>query len=258
MESADVQKFVLLSLDHVGWFPESWFPKVQREAINFPTEPTDDEIHSALFRLIQAGSLEITKTVGTSSARMSDPTPEVLEDLRTNGESAYKLELNERVRQQLHDALDRARVPARGHFELFAHGDSFDVDTYLKLAPLDFDLVWHRREGGHPTSGVGRVLGNGAVIPLSEQQRIAAEFMSANRDSLRELGTFPGVETFNLGLQFNMELKEGLKGFCLAPSAMLMRHALEIGISPTFYVVLNRPGEPPAHGFSLELFLQGW
>jgi hypothetical protein len=258
MESSDVQKFVLWSLDHVGWFPELWFPKVRREAIDFPSEPTDDEIHTALIRLIQAGSIEITKTVGTSSVRVRDPNPEVLEDLRTNGESDYKLELNERVRQQLHDALDRARVPLRGHFELFAHGDSFDVDAYLRSAPLDFDLVWRRREGGRPMSGVGKLLGNGAVIPLSEQQQIAAEFMSAKRDSLRELASFPGVETFILGLQFNMELKEGLMGFCLAPSAILMRHALEIGISPTFYVVLNRPGEPAAHGLSLPLFLHGW
>jgi hypothetical protein len=235
-----------------------WFPQVRREEINFPPEPTDGEIHSALFSLIHAGSLEITKTAGSSSVRVSDPTPEVLEDLAKNAESDYTLELSESARQQLHAALDRARVPARGHFELFAHGESLDVDAYLKSAPLEFDHVWRRREGGRPTSGVSRLLGDGAVIQLSDQQRIAAEFMSAHLDSLRNLASFAGVKYFVLGLQFNVDLTQGAKGFCLAPSEALMRQALEIGISPTFYVVLKRPGEPTRHGFSLEAFLQGW
>lgn len=258
MDPTDIRKFVLWSLDHTGWFPELWFPQVRRELINFPSEPTDDEIHAALFSLIETGSLEITRAVGDCSIRVVDPAPEVLEDLRSKGRSEYALELSEQAGQQLRAALERARVPLRGHFEIFAQGSSFNVDAYLELAPFDFDKVWRRSEGGRPASGVGKVLGNGAEIPLSEQQRIAGEFMSANRDSLRKLASFPGVETFILGLQFNFEVKDGIKGFCLAPSAALMREALEVGISPTFYVVLHRPGEAPAHGFSVERFLEGW
>jgi hypothetical protein len=248
----------LWSLDHVGWYRELWFPHVQRDAINFPEGPTEDEIHRALFRLIQAGSLEITKLVGTSSVRVSDPTAEVLEDLRTNSRSEYQVELNEKVREQLHAALERSKVPPRGHFELLAHGGGFDVDAYLKSAPFEFDLVWHRSQGGRPTSGISRLLGDGALISLPEQQRMAAEFLSANRNSLRELARFPGVENFILGLQCNIQVRDGLRGFALAPTPELMRLALDISISPTFYVVFNRPGEQPAQGFSLKSFLEGW
>jgi hypothetical protein len=104
---------------------------------------------------------------------------------------------------------------------------------------------------------VGKRLGDGAVIPLDEQQRIAVEYLSTNRNALRELVKFPGVTTFILGLQYNIELYEGLRGFCMGPSPTLMGHALDVGVHPTFYVVLNRPGDAD-HGFSLETFLQSW
>jgi hypothetical protein len=254
MQPADVEKY---GLNHVGWYPTLWFPEVQRDAINFPTGPTDDEVHAALFRLIQTGSIEVRKTAGMACVVVNDPTPEVLEDIRTNSESEYELELSEGARRQLLAALERSKVPVRDHFELFAHGVSFDVDTYLKSAPLEFDLVWHRGEGCYRSNGVARLLGNGAIVSLADQQRIAVEFLSANRDSLMALARFPGVETFILGLQFNIELTEGLVGSCLSPSAVLMSQAQEIGISPTFYIDLNRPGEPPHYRFSDELFLKG-
>jgi hypothetical protein len=53
MQAADIEKFALWSLDPTGWNPDLWFPKIRREHINFPPEPTDFEVHDALFRLIR-------------------------------------------------------------------------------------------------------------------------------------------------------------------------------------------------------------
>jgi hypothetical protein len=59
------------------------------------------------------------------------------------------------------------------------------------------------------------------------------------------------------GLQYTIEAREGLTGFCMSPSERLMWRALDVGIRTTFYVVLNRAGEVD-YGFSLETFLQSW
>jgi len=257
MQPADIEKFVLWSLDDRGWYPDLWFPKVLREHINFPPEPTDAEVHDALFRLIRKGAITISSSSGSTSVGEDDLSPEMLLDAQADGQPTYTLDLEEGVRRELHAALERSKVPPRGHFELFALGDDFDVNTYLASASLDFDNVWHRREGGRPTSGVGKRLGDGAMVPLDEQQRIAVEYLSTHRNALCELAKFPGVTTFILGLQYNIEVGEGLRGFCMAPSPRLMWHALDVGVHPTFYVVLNIPGEAD-HGFSLETFLQSW
>jgi hypothetical protein len=39
MHPADVEKYVLGSLDHVGWYRSCWFPQVQRLSLNFPDGP---------------------------------------------------------------------------------------------------------------------------------------------------------------------------------------------------------------------------
>ena len=259
MHEADIEKFVLWSLDQTGWHPDLWFPKVRREHVNFPPEPTDAEVHGALFRLIRKDSVTVSSPVGSSSVGADDLRPEMLLDVQTDGQPTYTLDLKEGVRRELHAALERSRVPARGHFELVAHGRDFDVNTYLKSTSLDFDTVWLRKEGGRPTSGVGKRLGDGAVIPLDEQQRIAVEYLSTNRDALRELADYPGVTAFILGLQYNIEVREDIRGFCIGPSSRLMWHALDVGIRPNFYGVFNRPGEEHyRYGFSLETFLQSW
>jgi hypothetical protein len=142
------------------------------------------------------------------------------------------------------------------HFKIFAHGESFDVDVYLAKSSLQFDHIWRRGdqrryacvESRHETSGVERTLGDGSKIPIHEQDRIAVEFLSVNRDLLNELAKFPGVDNFILGLHYQIELDPGTIGFCLSPSAQLMWHALEIGIEPTFYVVLDRRLEWAAEG----------
>lgn len=130
------------------------------------------------------------------------------------------------------------------NFRLFAHGVAFDADAYLASAPLEFDGIWHKGEDGndHPkSSGVFKVLGDGRTVPTYEQEQIAMEFLSANREALKALATYPGVTTVIVGLQHHVELDESTIGFCIVPSAGLMTQALDIGISPTYYVTLDRP-----------------
>jgi hypothetical protein len=131
-------------------------------------------------------------------------------------------------------------------FRLFAHGVAFDSDAYLAEAPLTFDGVWHKGEAGndHPkSSGVSKALGDGRAVSIVEQEQIAIEFLSANREALKGLATYPGVTTFILGLQYHIRLDEGTIGFCLSPSARLMSQALDIGIAPIYYVTLDRRHE---------------
>jgi hypothetical protein len=220
-----------------------------------PPEPTDTEVHDALFRLIRKGAITVWSSAGGTYVGADDLSPEMLLEAQADGQPTYTLDLEEGVRSELYAALERSKVPPRGHFELFALGDDFDVNTYLASTSLAFDNVWHRRESSRPTSGVGKRLGDGALVPLDEQQRIAVEYLSTNRDALCELGKFPGVTTFVLGLQYNIEVGEGLRGFCVGPSPTLMWHALDVGIHPIFYIALNTLGEAD-HGFSLETFLK--
>ena len=64
--------------------------------------------------------------------------------------------------------------------------------------------------------------------------------LSANREALKALSQYPGVTTFVLGLQYHIVLDESTAGFCVGLSSLLMWHALDIGIEPTFYVTLDR------------------
>ena len=135
-------------------------------------------------------------------------------------------------------------------FKVFAHGPSFDVDAYLAGTKLEFDNVWRRGdqrryswvESEHDTSGVEIILGDGYSIPFSEQKQIAMEFLIRRRDELRALAEFDGVQTFILGLQYNVSLKSNAIGFTVSSSARLMWHALDVGLRPTYYVVSDRIG----------------
>jgi hypothetical protein len=124
-------------------------------------------------------------------------------------------------------------------FRIFAHGADFDVDAYRALAPLKFDGAWHKGERGHDhpkSSGVFKVLGDGQTLSIREQEEIAIEFLSANHEALQALAHYPGVTTFILGLQYPVKLALNTVAFCVSLSPLLMRHACEIGIEPTFYV----------------------
>ena len=131
-------------------------------------------------------------------------------------------------------------------FQLFAHGEAFDVDGYLATASLEFDGAWCKGKSGldQPKSnGVFKVLGDGRTLSIFEQERIAIEYLSINRGELKALAQNPEVTTFILGLQYHIELQVNTIGFSMGPSALLMWHALEIGVSPTYYVTLNRKPE---------------
>lgn len=135
------------------------------------------------------------------------------------------------------------------HFTLFAHGDGFDVDAYLEATSLSFDEIWRRGDlrgcaefiqDRRPTSGVEKQLGCGWELPIHEQDQIACDFLEAHERALKHLAQFPGVDTFILGLHYRIELTTDICGFCMSASARLLYFALRIGISPTFYVDLDR------------------
>lgn len=137
-------------------------------------------------------------------------------------------------------------------FRLFALGEAFDLDAFLSTTTLHPDYVWRRGEqrryacgvdSRNPTSGVEFVLGDGQQIPLSEQDRIAIDYLSANREELKALAKFPGVTAFMLGLQFDFELAVGTIAFTMGLSALLMRHLLDVGVEPVFFVTLDRSRE---------------
>jgi hypothetical protein len=115
-------------------------------------------------------------------------------------------------------------------FKIFAHGESFEVDVFLATTTILPDFIWRRGdqkqhscvESKHSTSGIEILLGDGRAVPFLEQEGIAIEYLKAHRDELRALAAFSGVETFILGLQYNIELDETLTGFCMGPSASLM------------------------------------
>ena len=134
------------------------------------------------------------------------------------------------------------------HFTLFAHGESFDVDAYTATTTLVFNSVWRRGdqrryscvESKHPTSGIEIVLGDGRTVPLPEQEEIAIEYLKAHTDELRSWRGFqksiPSYSAFNT----TSKLDDGLLGFCMGPCALLMWHALNIGVTPTYYVTFDR------------------
>src|SRR5262249_35754715 len=107
-------------------------------------------------------------------------------------------------------------------FRLLAHGASFDVDAYLTTTTLRIDSVWRRGdlsphscvENRYQTSGVEIALGDGRVVPLPEQEKIAIEYLKSHRDELRALARYPGVEAFVLSLQYYCEFDLDVTGFC--------------------------------------------
>jgi hypothetical protein len=136
----------------------------------------------------------------------------------------------------------------QNHFKIFAQGTDFDVEAFLRTTPIQFDYVWHRGEQmryacvecQYRKSGVEKTLGCGKTIPLHEQQRIAEQFLTDNREALRALCLIPEVSSVILGLQRYIELEDNTVGFGMGLSPELMRLSLDIGITPFFYVTLSR------------------
>ena len=110
-------------------------------------------------------------------------------------------------------------------------GEKFNVDAFLASSTLRPHFVWRRE--APLTSGVEFFLGDGRQIRVPDQEEIAVAYLKAHRDELRALGQFPGIEAFILGLVYVCPLDS--TGFALGPPPALMRHALDIGISPRYY-----------------------
>lgn len=121
-------------------------------------------------------------------------------------------------------------------FHIFALGEDFDVDAFLTGSTLRPDFVWRRMVNG-PTNGLELLLGDALTTPLHNQEKLAVAYLKANRDELRALAAFPGVEAFNLGLVYR--LPTDVIGCCLGPPMELMFHALDTGVSPIYYVSLE-------------------
>lgn len=127
------------------------------------------------------------------------------------------------------------------------HGRDFDVDAAVRVSDLAFDRIWRRGEPKFPssswsrfeTSGVRLELGDGRLLGIFEQQHLALEFLEAHAASLRRLGELQGADTYILGLQRVVALTPGLAGFTTSVPRALTRATLELGITPTTYVVLE-------------------
>lgn len=130
------------------------------------------------------------------------------------------------------------------HFAIFAHGKSLDVDALAEQSTLRPDKVWRRGElrgaGRYQTSGFLIGLGNGAELTYGAQVQTAFEFLRDNQHQLLTLGQFEGVDTFILGVQFNIQLEENTVGFTVDFPARLMEQALKVGVNLVAYVSLIR------------------
>ena len=120
----------------------------------------------------------------------------------------------------------------------FAHGPTFDVDAFLATSAIRPDFVWRRE--APITSGVEFFLGDGRAIRIRDQQEIAITFLKAHRDQLRALGQFSGLDSFLLGLVYIAQVDSAVSGACLDWNPELMSHALDVGITPAYYITYDR------------------
>jgi hypothetical protein len=72
---------------------------------------------------------------------------------------------------------------------------------------------------------------------MHKQEEIAVAYLRANREQLRALAKFPGVEVLSLGLVCHLRLD--VIGCGTGPSATLMYHALDSGVGLTYNVTLE-------------------
>jgi hypothetical protein len=137
------------------------------------------------------------------------------------------------------------------NFSIFAHGADLDVDELIRASPFHFDVVWRRGDplkscaiASRETSGVEVILGCGKTLGIRVQERVAVEFMDANREALQALIAYPGVESCILGLQYHLPYTPRLRTFCVCPNLRMMELAIAAGIRPVFYGMLDREGIP--------------
>jgi hypothetical protein len=124
---------------------------------------------------------------------------------------------------------------------IFAHGETFDVDAFTATSTLRPDFVWKR--AAPFTSGVEFFLGDGRAIPLPKQLELATTYIKSHSEELRALRSWPGVDSFILGLVHISGLDRGATGVCLHWDPELMQNALDIGITPAYYVTYDLDNE---------------
>ncbi len=99
---SETQIQVLKAIEGTGWYGQLWFPTVARDVINFPDGPSDDEIHAALFSLIDSGVLEIWIIRGDDEIRLEEPSAKTIEDVKKDStETDVTLEIRDGVIEDL-------------------------------------------------------------------------------------------------------------------------------------------------------------
>jgi hypothetical protein len=77
-------------------------------------------------------------------------------------------------------------------------GKAFDVDSFLASSTFEPCKVWHLGESKRPSRPAAADSGFNLVVsdagPLDAQVREVIEFLGRNREELRRLNEFPGVE----------------------------------------------------------------
>ena len=222
----ELEAQIVQSVEHVGWYSYLWFPVVAREALNFGSNDPEEVVHDGIVGLIQKGLLVAAQDESGDFPQWS-PAPGVLsaaedkmrEMLRTSNPNPWPDRFSER-------------------FHIFAHGETFDVDAFLRASTLRPSFVW--RNLPSKTSGIEIFLGDGRQIRLVDQEDIAVDYLNAQKDQLTALAQFPGVDTFILGLVRICTPEQ--TGFCVGPPPELMRQALQIGICPLYYCAIDGRG----------------
>ena len=137
------------------------------------------------------------------------------------------------------------------YFTIVAHGEGFDVDTFIKDSNLNIDSHWKLGEQKkqvcvpceHKTSGIKITLEHSKNTNIYEQYKIAYRYLNANKDDLIFLQKYPNVKYFALGFLYLQKVEPNLIGFSMSLPKPIMKVALEIGIKTTYYVELNREDE---------------
>jgi hypothetical protein len=93
---------VLTAIEHVGWYGQLWFPTVDRDDLNLPDGPTDDELRAALFALIDSGVVEVRRVRGDDEVRLENPSAETIEEVKKDStETDVTLQIKDGVIEEL-------------------------------------------------------------------------------------------------------------------------------------------------------------
>ena len=130
-------------------------------------------------------------------------------------------------------------------FRIIAHGDGFDVDHYLSHAKLSPTRVWRKGTRSHfeevaSTSGFEILLGDGELISVDKQEKVALDFLKTHFEDLRACGTSASMQFFLLFIHQRVQLTDDLCGFTTEVSPRLLQLAMELKIRTLTYVDLVR------------------